>query len=145
MVLDPYIRKFVSAFAHSNHERFIDPRRIGYTAHLWAAFVSDLSAWLTASLRRLYRAPDGQRFRLHRPPEYQGRRFRALPLHSTYRIISSPYSGAPFHLFRLVGEQVARTCHSTPYPNPSSVSRIAANVLPPSWLSRPGTFSNSRY
>ena len=23
-------------------------------------------------------------------PEYQGRRFRALPLHSTYRIISSP-------------------------------------------------------
>ena len=26
--LDPYIRKFVSAFAHSNHERFIDPRHI---------------------------------------------------------------------------------------------------------------------
>ena len=31
------------------------------------------------------------------------------------------------------------------YPNPSSVWRMAANVRPPSWLSRPGTFSSSRY
>ena len=30
-------------------------------------------------------------------------------------------------------------------PNRSSVSRTAANVRPPLWLSRPGTFSNSRY
>ena len=37
------------------------------------------------------------------------------------------------------------TCHSRPYPNPSSVWRMAANVRPPSWLSSPGTFSRSRY
>ena len=37
------------------------------------------------------------------------------------------------------------TCHSTKYPNPSSSWRMAANVLPPSWLSSPGTFSSSRY
>lgn len=54
--LDPYIRRFVSASAHSNHRYFIDPRPIGNTIHLWTAFV--LIAQLTVTLSRLYRASD---------------------------------------------------------------------------------------
>ncbi len=38
--LDPYIQRFVSAYAaHSNHRYFMDSRHIGYTIHLWTAFV----------------------------------------------------------------------------------------------------------
>ena len=43
----------------------------------------------TVTFSRLYRASDDQRFHLHRQPEYQGERFKALPSHSTPWIISS--------------------------------------------------------
>ena len=65
-----------------------------------------------------------------------------FPLH-----LSSRYP-TRYTLFRDWGTPkslLLSTCHSRPYPNPSSAWRIAANVLPPSWLSRPGTFSSSRY
>ena len=38
LVIDPYIRSFVSACAHSRHGQFVDPRHIGRAAHLWAGF-----------------------------------------------------------------------------------------------------------
>ena len=38
-VIDPYIRRFVRSFGHSDHRYFIDPRHIGDTIHLWTAFV----------------------------------------------------------------------------------------------------------
>lgn len=37
--IDPYIRRFISCFQHSRHIYFIDPRPMGYTIHLWTAFV----------------------------------------------------------------------------------------------------------
>lgn len=38
--MDPYLRRFVSTLiVHSLHGQFIDPRHIGHTTHLWAAFV----------------------------------------------------------------------------------------------------------
>ena len=37
--IEPYIRRFVSPFGHSHHGYFVDPRPIGDTVHLWAAFV----------------------------------------------------------------------------------------------------------
>ena len=49
-----------------------------------------LSQSHTATLCRLYRASDLSAFAYICQPEYQGRRFRALPHHSTYWITSSP-------------------------------------------------------
>jgi len=49
---------------------------------------------LTANFRRLHRASDPLAFAYERQSEYQGERFRALPHHSTPRIISSPKSFA---------------------------------------------------
>ena len=54
--LDPYIRSFVRRSRHSYHMHFIDPRPIGYTVHLWTAFV--LFTQITVSLSRLHRAFD---------------------------------------------------------------------------------------
>ena len=88
-LLDPYIRTFVSGCQpHSCHRHFIDPRHIGCTTHLWAAFHISITPCLGNSL------PTSPGFR-HQPfglrlPEYQGGRFRALPRHSTLWIISSP-------------------------------------------------------
>lgn len=42
--VDPYFRKFVRPFGHSHHRYFLDPRHIGHTTHLWAAFAVRLSA-----------------------------------------------------------------------------------------------------
>ena len=52
--IDPYIRSFARRFRHSHHMHFIDPRPIGYTVHLWTAFV--LLSQITVSLSRLHRA-----------------------------------------------------------------------------------------
>ena len=54
--IDPYIRSFVRRSRHSHHIHFIDPRPIGYTIHLWTAFV--LLSQITVSLSRLHRAFD---------------------------------------------------------------------------------------
>ncbi len=54
--LDPYIRRLVRRYRHSYHIHFIDPRPIGYTVHLWTAFV--LLPQITVSLSRLHRAFD---------------------------------------------------------------------------------------
>ncbi len=54
--LDPYIRRLVRRYRHSHHIHFIDPRPIGYTIHLWTAFVP--LARITVSLSRLHRAFD---------------------------------------------------------------------------------------
>ena len=58
--LDPYIRSFVRRSRHSYHMHFIDPRPIGYTIHLWTAFVP--LARITVSLSRLHRAFDKANF-----------------------------------------------------------------------------------
>lgn len=47
--------------AHSHHRQFIDPRHIGYIAHLWETFVSQgfalgYSHWISVTLCRLPRA-----------------------------------------------------------------------------------------
>ena len=58
--IDPYIRSFVGRSRHSRHIHFIDPRPIGYTVHLWTAFVP--LARITVSLSRLHRASDHSNF-----------------------------------------------------------------------------------
>ena len=93
---------------HSNHRQFIDPRHVGNTIHLWTAFVWALyffhlrllSAAFTELLTGAVSCP--------RQSEYQGRRFRALPRHSTYRIVSSPHTigACAFHT------GTCRTVHS---------------------------------
>ena len=55
-VIDPYIHRLVRRFRHSHHMHFIDPQPIGYTVHLWTAFV--LLSQVTVSLSRLHRAFD---------------------------------------------------------------------------------------
>ena len=79
--IDPYIRKFVSPVGHSHHGYFIDPRPIGYTAHLWATFLSTalchdafqhLRFSVRAALSRLHRASDIYSFRFW----YASRRIR---------------------------------------------------------------------
>ena len=112
--IDPYIRKFVSPSGHSHHEYFVDPRPIDCTNHLWLAFLTFINTpllclqvgsghfwtnklhsfmfliFVRAILSRLHRASDTPAFAYAHQSEYQGRRFRALPPHSTFRIISSP-------------------------------------------------------
>ena len=58
--IDPYIRSFAGRFRHTHHMHFIDPRPIGYTVHLWTAFVPLLQ--FTVSLSRLHRAFDKANF-----------------------------------------------------------------------------------
>ena len=58
--IDPYISSFAKRFRHSHHMHFIDPRPIGYTVHLWTAFV--LLSQFTVSLSRLHRAFDKVNF-----------------------------------------------------------------------------------
>ena len=88
--LDPYIQRFISGFAspHTHHEHFIDPRHIDSTIHLWTAFhsMTCLGYFLptSTSFRPL------KFFHFKRLSQYQRERFRALPRHSTPRIISSP-------------------------------------------------------
>lgn len=92
--LDPYIHKFVRYFYHSHHRYFIDPRRVTYSRYLYLPFHSILlSVWVY--FRRLHRAYEHLAFDKSRS-EYQGRRFKALPSHSTYRIISSPNQNCTF-------------------------------------------------
>ena len=85
--LEPLLHRFVSQSRHTHHRYFIDPRHIGHTIHLWTAFHISITPCLGDFL------PTSPGFR-HQPfglrlPEYQGRRFRALPHHSTFWIISS--------------------------------------------------------
>ena len=91
--LEPLLHRFVSQLRHTHHRYFIDPRHIGCTTHLWAAFHISITPCLGSSL------PTSPGFR-HQPfglrlPEYQGGRFRALPRHSTLWIISSPKKKFP--------------------------------------------------
>ena len=91
--LEPLLHRFVSQLRHTHHRYFIDPRHIGRTTHLWAAFHISITPCLGSSL------PTSPGFR-HQPfglrlPEYQGGRFRALPRHSTLWIISSPKKKFP--------------------------------------------------
>ena len=86
--LEPLLHRFVSQLRHTHHRYFIDPRHIGCTTHLWAAFHISITPCLGSSL------PTSPGFR-HQPfglrlPEYQGGRFRPIPRHSTLWIISSP-------------------------------------------------------
>ena len=74
-VLDPYIRRFVRYFNHSHHIYFIDPRPMGYTIHLWTAFV--LLTQITVSLSRLHRASDKISF-LIMPVGVSGEAFRGV-------------------------------------------------------------------
>jgi len=64
-------------------------------------YLSRLSSALPvrATLCRLHRASDASAFAYIRQSEYQGRRFGALLLHSTYRIISSTFAGCRFFIF----------------------------------------------
>lgn len=86
-LIDPYIRGFRQVAYHSDHRQFIDPRHVSDTAHLWAGFVAKSGFY-----GRLLPTSPGYPTSVvsHRSrPEYQGERFRALPLHSTLWIISS--------------------------------------------------------
>ena len=59
LCLDSYIRKFVRHLCHSHHEHFVDPRHIGYTLHLWSAFV----VWLFADSQYGISLPTSPGFR----------------------------------------------------------------------------------
>ena len=65
LLLDPYIRDFVSPFGHSHHRTFIDPRPNAHS-HLWLAMPLSLFLTLTSNrasaFSRLYRASDFIRF-----------------------------------------------------------------------------------
>lgn len=108
--IDPYIRGFrQSYFKHSDLGYFVDLRPIGSTVHLWTAFVglviiqqsirllsADFTELLTGqfSLTPASRSIKGA---------FQG----VTPsFHLSDYQFTVIYS-APFHLFRLVGEQVA--------------------------------------
>ena len=83
--LDPYIRGFRQFIVeHSHHRYFIDSRRVIYIRYLYRTFVS-LTA--TVDFRRLHRAPDSSHYSRSRS-EYQRKRFKALPYHSTPRVAS---------------------------------------------------------
>ena len=58
--IDPYIRRFVRRSRHSRRMHFIAPRPMGYTVHLWTAFVP--LTRITVSLSRLHRAFDKANF-----------------------------------------------------------------------------------
>ena len=109
--LDPYIRRFVRHFCHSNHRYFIDPRHIGDTIHLWTAFV-----WLVIIqqvLRSLFADFTGlQTIRVSSHIACRSIREGVsgrYPFHSTFWIISSEtIRFLPlFRLYRPVEEQVA--------------------------------------
>ena len=120
--LDPYIRKFVRCFHHSHHMHFIDSRPIGYTAHLWAAFV--LTSQIMVSFSRLHRASDIISFPIL-PVGVSEKAFKALPSHSTMVLIVPPSSlesvtGRKYHyphtfhclsgkLFRILKLHIYRT------------------------------------
>ncbi len=87
--LEPLLHRFVSQSRHTHHRYFIDPRHIGHTIHLWTAFVALFQQPQDGSSLPTSPGFGHQPFGL-RPPEYQGGRFKALPFHSTLRIISSP-------------------------------------------------------
>lgn len=92
--LDPYIHKFVRFSNHSHLRYFIDPRRVTYSRYLYLPFRSIfLSVWVC--FRRLHRAYEHLAFDRSRS-EYQGRRFEALPSHSTCWTISSPNQNFTF-------------------------------------------------
>ena len=66
--LEPLLHRFVSQLRHTHHRYFIDPRHMGYTTHLWAAFHISVTPCLGSSL------PTSPGFR-HQPfglrlPEY---------------------------------------------------------------------------
>ena len=86
-LIDPYIRGFRQVVYHSDHRHFVDPRHVSDAAHLWADFVAK-SGFYGRLLPPLPGSPTP--VVSHRSKsEYQGERFRALPRHSTPRIISS--------------------------------------------------------
>lgn len=86
--LEPLLHRFVSQSRHTHHRHFIDPRHIGHTIHLWTAFVALFQQPQDGDSLPTSPGFGHQPFGL-RPPEYQGGRFKALPFHSTLRIISS--------------------------------------------------------
>ena len=67
LLLDPYIREFVSPSGHSDHRTFIDLRPNTHS-HLWLAMPLPLFQVLTArrasAVSRLYRASDPTRFQM---------------------------------------------------------------------------------
>ena len=89
LLLDPYFHGLASPFGHSNHRHLIDPRPNAHS-HLWLAM-----PYRSLGIPRIERAHIADFTELltltvssQRQSEYQGRRFRALPHHSTYRNIS---------------------------------------------------------
>ena len=48
--LEPLLHRFVSQLRHTHHRYFIDPRHIGCTTHLWAAFHISITPCLGSSL-----------------------------------------------------------------------------------------------
>lgn len=83
--LDPYIRKFARDFSHSHHDCFIDPISFIHSRHLCQPFL-DFTLGCTSSI--LHRALHPNRFQSTHNGVL-GRRFKALPYHSTYQFISS--------------------------------------------------------
>ena len=102
--LDPYNRGFrLTCQSHSNHRHFIDPRPVGGIPHLWGTFVCGVPPVHLRPLSADFTELLTQAVSSQRQSEYQGRRFRALPHHSTYRIISSPNNTTiAFHYWCLV-------------------------------------------
>ena len=90
--LDPYIRGFrQSYFKHSDLGYFVDLRPIGSTVHLWTAFVG--LVFLQQSIRLLsadFTELLTSHISVEMPVGVLRGRFRALPHHSTSRIVSSP-------------------------------------------------------
>ena len=90
--IDPYIRGFRQlSCKHSNLGYFVDLRPIGSTVHLWTAFVG--LVFLQQSIRLLsadFTELLTSHISVEMPVGVLRGRFRALPHHSTSRIVSSP-------------------------------------------------------
>ena len=90
--IDLYIRGFrQSYFKHSDLGYFVDLRPIGSTVHLWTAFVG--LVFIQQSIRLLsadFTELLTSHISVEMPVGVLRGRFRALPHHSTSRIVSSP-------------------------------------------------------
>ena len=86
--LDPYIRGFRQSVVDNSHHRyFVDSRRVICIQYLYRTFVSRVATLLRQTSADFIELQTPCLYSRSRS-KYQRRHFRALPRHSTFRVIS---------------------------------------------------------